>query len=67
MTETDVEALTAATLELVREVFPSSRSIFDFTAPDRDVFGQFIASVDGLTGDEVRDRTQAALDVLRGR
>jgi hypothetical protein len=65
--EDDVEALTAATMDLVREVFPSSRSVFDFAAPDRDVFVEFIASVDGLTTDEVQDRTKAALDALRGR
>ena len=65
--EGDVEALTAATMQLVREVFPSNRSIFDFAAPDRDVVVQFIASVDGLTTDEVHDRTKAALDALRGR
>jgi hypothetical protein len=65
--EDDVEALTEATMQLVREVFPSSRSVFDFAAPDRDVFVEFIASVDGLTTDEVQDRTKAALDVLRGR
>jgi hypothetical protein len=67
VTQTDVEALTEATMQLVREVFPSNRSIFDFAAPDRDVFVEFIASVDGLTTDEVHDRTKAALDVLRGR
>jgi hypothetical protein len=65
--EDDVEALTAATMDLVREVFPSSRSVFDFAAPDRDVFVEFIASVDGLTTDEVQDRTKAALDALRGK
>ena len=54
-------------MQLVREVFPSNRSIFDFAAPDRDVFVEFIASVDGLTTDEVHDRTKAALDALRGR
>jgi hypothetical protein len=63
----DVEELTRATLQLTREVFPSSRSVFDFAAPDRDVFVSFIASVDGLTTDEARDRTRAALDALRGR
>jgi len=65
--EDDVEALTEATMQLVREVFPSSRSVFDFAAPDRDVFVEFIASVDGLSTDEVQDRTKAALDVLRGK
>ena len=34
---------------------------------DRDVLVEFITSVDGLTTDEVHDRTNAALDVLRGR
>ena len=67
MTQTDVEAPTEATMQLVREVFPSSRSVFDFAAPDRDVFVEFIASVDELTSDEVQDRTKAALDALRGR
>jgi hypothetical protein len=65
--EEDDAALTETTLRLVREIFPSSRSTFDFTAPDRDVFVEFIASIDGLTTDEVHDRTKAALDVLRGR
>jgi hypothetical protein len=65
--EDDDEALTEATMQLVREVFPSSRSVFDFAAPDRDVFVEFIASVDGLTTDEVQNRTKAALDALRGR
>jgi hypothetical protein len=64
--EDDSEALTRATLQLTREVFPSSRSVFDFAAPDRDVFVSFIASVDGLTTDEVRDRTERALQALRG-
>jgi len=65
--EDDVELLTSATMELVREVFPSSRSVFDLAAPDRDVFVTFIASVDGLTTDEAHDRTKRALEVLRGR
>jgi hypothetical protein len=65
--EDDDAALAETTLQLVREVFPSSRSVFDFRAPDRDVFVEFIASVDGLTTDEVQDRTKAALDVLRGK
>ncbi|WP_448625124.1 hypothetical protein [Geodermatophilus sp. URMC 64] len=64
----DSEALTRDTLRLTREVFPSSRSVFDFAAPDRDVdvFVSFIASVDGLTTDEVRSRTERALQALRG-
>ncbi|NYJ06581.1 hypothetical protein [Petropleomorpha daqingensis] len=65
--EDDDQALTEATMQLVREVFPDNRSIFDFAAPDRDVFVEFIASVDGLTTDEVHDRTKAAVDALRGR
>jgi hypothetical protein len=64
--EDDSEALTRATLQLTREVFPSSRSVFDFAAPDRDVFVSFLASVDGLSTDEVRDRTERALQALRG-
>jgi hypothetical protein len=64
--EDDSEALTRATLELTREVFPSSRSVFDFAAPYRDVFVSFLASVDGLSTDEVRDRTERALQALRG-
>ncbi|MGY1618143.1 hypothetical protein ACI797_15495 [Geodermatophilus sp. SYSU D00691] len=63
----DRHALTRATMQLTREVFPSSRSVFDFAAPDRDVFVSFIASVDGLTTDEVHDRTRRALDALQGR
>jgi hypothetical protein len=35
--EEDDAALTETTLQLVREVFPSSRSVFDFTAPALDV------------------------------
>lgn len=54
-------------MQLVREVFPSSRSTFDFAAPDRDLFVGFIASVDGRTTDERHDRTKAALDALRGK
>jgi hypothetical protein len=65
--EDDLEALTQATMQLTREVFPSSRSVFDFAAPDRDIFVSFIASVDGLSSDEVKDRTRAALDALRGK
>lgn len=65
--EDDVDSLTEVTMQLTREVFPSSRSVFDFAAPDRDVFVTFIASVDGLSTEEARDRTQRALDVLQGR
>jgi len=54
-------------MQLVREIFPSSRSTFDFAAPDREVFVSFLSSVDGLTTDEVQDRTNAALDALRGK
>ena len=64
--EDDDESLTESTMRLTREVFPSSRSVFDFAAPDRDVFVSFIASVDGLTTDDVRDRTQKALQALQG-
>ena len=64
--EDDDEALTQVTMQLTREVFPSSRSVFDFRAPDRDVFVSFIASVDGLTTEQVHERAQRALQVLRG-
>jgi len=39
----------------------------DFAAPDRDDARRYLASVDGLTTDEVHDRTRAALDALRGK
>lgn len=65
--EDDVDSLTEVTMQLTREVFPSSHSVFDFTAPDRDVFVTFIASVDGLSTQEAQDRTRRALDVLQGR
>jgi hypothetical protein len=65
--EEDDAALTEATMELTRKVFPSSSSVFDFAAPDRDVFVSFIASVDGVPAADVHERTKRALDVLHGR
>ena len=55
-----------STLALVKQVFPADGSVFTFSAPDREVFVAFISSVDGLTEDEARSRTDAALRALRG-
>jgi hypothetical protein len=54
-------------MDLTREVSPSSRSVFNFAAPDRDVFVSFIASADGLTTDEVHDRTAGLMTKLGAR
>jgi hypothetical protein len=58
--------LARSTLALVKLVFPTDGSVFSFSAPDREVFVAFIASVDGLPEDEARSRTDAALRALRG-
>ena len=58
--------LTRSTLSLVKQVFPAEGSLFSWNAPDREVFVAFISSVDGLTGTEAQQRTEAALRALRG-
>jgi hypothetical protein len=58
--------LAQSTLALVKLVFPADGSVFNWSAPDEEVFVAFISSVDGLPEDEARDRTQAALRALRG-
>jgi hypothetical protein len=58
--------LAQSTLALVKQVFPAGGGVFTWNAPDREVFVAFISSVDGLTEDEARSRTEAALRALRG-
>jgi hypothetical protein len=58
--------LAHSTLALVKQVFPADGSVFSFSAPDQEVFVAFISSVDGLSEDEARERTEAALRALRG-
>jgi hypothetical protein len=58
--------LARSTLALVKQVFPADGSVFSFSAPDQEVFVAFISSVDGLSEDEGRERTEAALRALRG-
>jgi hypothetical protein len=58
--------LSRSTLALVKQVFPTDGSVFSFSAPDQEVFVAFIASVDGLSPDQARERTEAALRALRG-
>ena len=61
------QAITKSTMHLTAEVFPSSRSVFDFQAPDREVFVAFVASVDGLTTEEVKERARRALLAMQGK
>ncbi|MCO1654847.1 hypothetical protein [Pseudonocardia humida] len=58
--------LAQSTLALVKLVFPADGGVFSWSDPDKEVFVAFIASVDGLTEDEARRRTEAALRALRG-
>ncbi|WP_214405900.1 hypothetical protein [Pseudonocardia lacus] len=58
--------LTQSTLALVKLVFPADGGVFNWSAPDHEVFVAFISSVDGLSEAEARDRTEAALRALRG-
>lgn len=58
--------LAQSTLALVKQVFPADGGVFSWSAPDEEVFVAFISSVDGLSEDEARDRTEAALRALRG-
>ena len=60
------EAVTRASIELVRQIFPSVGDVFSFAAPDREVFIAFISSVDGLSPGDFATRTQAAIDALKG-
>lgn len=60
------EILTMATMQLVREVFPSMGSVFSFEAPNKDKFINIIASLDGLTRAEAEQRIDKALRALSG-
>jgi hypothetical protein len=61
------ETLIRSTMQLVKELFPSVGDVFSFKQPEEDKFIQLISSLDGLTPAVAQERSQKALDALRGK
>lgn len=59
------KAITTSTMGLARDTFPSEGSAFSWKSPDKEVFVSFIASVDGLSCQEVQKRADQAVKALR--
>ncbi|MFF8942480.1 hypothetical protein ACF1A5_09420 [Streptomyces sp. NPDC014864] len=55
-----------ASMDLIKRLFPSTGSVFDFKSPDRETFIALIASLDGLSAKTAEDRFNNALAALRG-
>lgn len=60
------EMVTRSSMQLTREIFPSTGSVFSFEAPKKDVFVAFIAAQDGITQGEAKRRMAVALQALQG-
>lgn len=55
-----------SSMQLTREIFPSTGSVFSFETPNKETFVTFIAAQDGLSQSESKKRMGDALRALQG-